>query len=357
MVLRIPDRWSVPILLSLQQPQTNVPELPFAALNFSQTGAGLKIQLDLLLGKDLLAGGLQREILRALILELSYRAYSSLSAGEPYSAPPDWLVDGILNFNSERDAVGYLTLHSLPLKNLLNVRPALLDSQSRTIYRAGAAVLVQALVEREPAALAHYIADLPKAGGDAVTFFQTHFSWLKGEEAEPWWRSTVARVAAAQSFSLLGFAATSEQFDELRKTTVAHLEKDSLTLEQAVHSYRAKIDRAAAADLGKRFLILSARAHPLLRPVVAQYQIAAESLARKRRGGLAKRLAESNELRRQLSARMQAVDDFMNWFEATQAKAPSGDFSGYARAAEQSEGIVRRRDAISVYLDAMEMQF
>ena len=55
---------------------------------------------------------------------------------------------------------------------------------------------------------------------------------------------------------------------------------------------------------------------------------------------------------------MTAMDDYMNWFEATQLRTSSGDFTHYLKAAEASEETERhRRDALSVYLDAVEAQF
>src|SRR4051794_37630396 len=42
-VLQQRDEWKMPIILNLQFPQANLPELPAAVLRFSQTGAGLKI--------------------------------------------------------------------------------------------------------------------------------------------------------------------------------------------------------------------------------------------------------------------------------------------------------------------------
>src|SRR2546425_12657447 len=39
-LLQLRDQWSVPVLLNLQRPQANAPEVPSALLNFSQTGAG-----------------------------------------------------------------------------------------------------------------------------------------------------------------------------------------------------------------------------------------------------------------------------------------------------------------------------
>jgi hypothetical protein len=50
------------------------------------------------------------------------------------------------------------------------------------------------------------------------------------------------------------------------------------------------------------------------------------------------------------------IDDYMNWFEATQAKTGSGVFADYLRTAAERDKTSRRRDAISVYLDALEEQ-
>src|SRR2546423_10738251 len=46
------DEWKVPIILHLEFPQANMPEIPPASLRFSQTGSALKIQLDLTIGTD-----------------------------------------------------------------------------------------------------------------------------------------------------------------------------------------------------------------------------------------------------------------------------------------------------------------
>jgi hypothetical protein len=55
---------------------------------------------------------------------------------------------------------------------------------------------------------------------------------------------------------------------------------------------------------------------------------------------------------------MTRIEDYMNWYEATQLKTSSGMFGDYLRAAgESAEPERRRRDALSVYLDAIEAQF
>jgi hypothetical protein len=365
-LLQSRDQWSVPILLNLQRPQANVPEVPPVLLNFSQTGAGLKIQLDLLLDRDFQPAVLQREVLRALLLELSYRALPSLPAGTPYVAPPDWLVDGILTLDNESPEVfeGLDSVASSPpvLENFLAQNPRLLDSQSRALYRACASALLRILLEHENgrAQLNRYIADLPRASVDAPSDLRAHFPWLgkDSNSTEKNWRENVVRVANERRFALITFAATSEQLDECLRTKVAQDrgKENLLNLEETVRSSRPKIDTKAATELGQRLTLLAARAHPLLRPVVVDYQLAAELLARKKRHGLARRLAASAALREKIAARMSDVDDFMNWYEATQAKTASGAFRDYLHAADSSEQVPRRRDALSVYLDALETQ-
>src|SRR5437868_8455089 len=365
-LLQVRDQWSVPILLNLQRPQANVPEIPPVLLDFSQTGAGLKIQLDLLVTPDSQPGVLQREILRAVLLEMSYRSLPSLPAGTPYIAPPDWLLDGILALDNESPEIfdGLDTAATNPptLKDFLTQHPTLLDTQSRALYCACASGLLRMLLEHDSgrAQLARYIADLPRSSTDVVADFQSHFSWLGSDSAamEKTWRQNIARVASERRFALLTFTATSEQLDECLLTNVAQdrNKKNSLTLDETVRTSRPNIDTVSAKKLGERLMLLTTRAHPLLRPIVVDYQLAAESVARKKRNGLAKRLANSKALREKIAARMNEVDDFMNWFQATQAKTASGAFRDYLHASANNDAIPRRRDALSVYLDALETQ-
>jgi hypothetical protein len=95
-VLQKRDDWKTPIVIHLQFPQANVPETPLAELHFSQTGAGLKLQLDLVIGADVNAPSIQRELLRALLLELIYRNHPDVASGTFYAQAPDWLLEGVL---------------------------------------------------------------------------------------------------------------------------------------------------------------------------------------------------------------------------------------------------------------------
>ncbi len=365
-LLQIPDHWSVPILLNLGQPQANVPEMPAAALNFSQTGAGLKIQLDLLIDRGWDPAILRREVLRALLLEMSYRTLPSLPAGQVYNPPPDWLVDGILNFNNTsadfNEALESAGAGPPTLKNLLALHPALLDSQSRALYRAGATAFLRMLLASAEgrARLVRYIADWPRASPDPMAELRAHFPALgkDDETMERNWSASMTRTTGAQGFALLSFAETSGQLDNCLQQIIAQdaAGKESLPLERAVAATRAKIDKAATRALAQRLMLLAAQAHPLLRSIVANYQSAAEALVRGRTRGVVKRLTATRVLRERVGSRMREVDDYMNWFEATQSQKSSGTFRDYVRAAETQDATTRRRDPLSVYLDAMEAQ-
>lgn len=365
-LLQIPDRWSVPILVKLDQPRANVPEVPTAKLNFSQTGAGLKIQLDFLFAPDTDPLSLERDILRAILLEISYRRLPSLPAGLPYVSPPDWLVEGILTVGnhsaSRSDALAALAMRPVRLNEFLVQHPALLDSQSRNLYSAAAWALVNIITQREDgrAQLIRYISDLPNASADPIADFQAHFPWFgkNPEEMERNWSGLVQRMAGEGRFVLETFSGTVRQLDEMRQIKIATeaATKTPLTLEQTVAARRPKIDVTATTELAHRFLLLAARAHPLLHSIITDYQLGAQAVARKKTRGWSKRLIQASALCDQISARMRQVEDFMNWFEATQATSASGDFEEYVRAAQNDSGAIRRRDALSIYLDAMELQ-
>src|SRR5205807_7024269 len=150
-LLQTGDNWLVPILLNIEQPQANLPEIPRAALNFSQTGSGLKIQLDLLITPEVDPAIVERELVRSILLEIAYRGLPLLPAGVSYAPPPDWLINGILTLRDESPAalaaLESLGAHPMPLRDFLAQRPELLDSQSVSLYRACARSLVNILTQ------------------------------------------------------------------------------------------------------------------------------------------------------------------------------------------------------------------
>ena len=366
-LLRRPDRWKTPVIINLQLPQANLPKIPAAGLRFSQTGFGLKLQLDLTIPQDLDGSLVERALLRAILLEMIYRNQPDIAAGTRYVQPPDWLLDGALALTPGRDRgplVEALLLPDkiIPLEELLRPgRISELDSPARLLYRAYSFALVQLLVDATggPEQLVRYIDNLSRSSTDPLADLRAQFPTLDGS-AEKTWRSSVARLRATQSYQLLTFAETERRLGELLCVRISDPGHPTRMVQLDDLSQRKilPVEIAAIAALSQELLLLAARANPILRPIVQEYQQIASLLVKGKRKGLTARLVQLQASRAKLTTRMTEIDDYMNWFEATQSKTKSGAFADYLKAVQgQNEAPPRRRDALSVYLDAMEEQF
>ncbi|MGZ5513432.1 MAG: hypothetical protein ACXWG7_08580 [Chthoniobacterales bacterium] len=366
------DAWKTPIVINAHYPEANLPETPPSQLDVSQTGAGLKLQLELVIGSDVNGPRVERELLRAIFLEMMYRALPQVPAGAAYIEPPDWLVDGALALVPERDPAEIAqTLNTavnsggvLPLEEFLRQQPSLMETPSRNVYRAYSAALVAMLIDlpNGRARLARFLADLPRSGNDSLGNLRAHFPDL-GENAEALqknWALNVARVCAAERYRLLGCEETERRLAELLRVEVPERAQNQLTvfgLEEFSTFLRDPAAPGALRSLKSQLLLLSGRAHPLYRPIIAEYLQIISSMERKKTKHLTERLAKIRGTREHVNRRMSAIGDYMNWFEATQARSTSGAFREYLNAAEGAREPERRRhDPISVYLDALEAQ-
>ena len=357
------DRWKTAIVINLQPQQANLPEIPPAELRLSQTGSGMKLQLDLMIAQNLNASLIERELLRTILLEMIYRKDSNIAPGVAFVEPPDWLLDGVLALTPGRDRAQLVEALSvsektMSLEEFLRQRPEQLDSAGRMLYRARSFALVQLLVDgvEGRTRLARYIDSLSNASNDPAADLKAQFPVLAGN-TEKTWQSALTRARGAQNYQLLTFIESERQLDELLRVKIPNTEK-SLDLSGLAGRKASAAEKVALTELARTLLLFIGQANPVLRPIAREYQQMAALLARGKRRGIPKRLVRLQSTREKLAARMSEVDDYMNWFEATQLPARSGVFADYLRAASQPQATgPRRRDPISVYLDALEDQF
>ena len=367
-LLRLRDEWKKAVIINLQPQQANLPEIPPTDLRVSQTGFGVKLQLDLIVGQNLDGSLIERQLLRAILLEMIYRDEGDLVPGTTLVEPPDWLVEGALALTPgrERDALAKAlstTDKGKSLAEFLGQRFDLLDSAGRMLYRAYSVALVQLFLDQSGgrARLARYIGHLSHASNDPVADLKACFPQLR-EDLEKKWRSTVARLSGHQTYQLLTFAESERRLDELLQIKVSDGSHNRGRPKPANFSELAgrKLspeEKSAVNEMSQALLFVVGTAHPVLRPVTREYQQIAALLTRGKRRGIAKRLAHLEVTRKELAARMGEIDDYLNWFEATQVESQSGAFDDYLKAANQSEvSAPRRRDPLSVYLDALEDQ-
>jgi hypothetical protein len=364
-LLRQRDNWKAAILLNLQPLQANLPELPPADLRFTQTDLGLRLQLDLTISNDVDGTLIERELLRAILLEMIYRKESHIRAGTRFVEPPHWLLDGVLALGPGRDRGDLIQALAaadkpLPLEKFLRQRPELLDSTGRVLYRAYSFALMQMLSDgREgPARLAKYIVDLSDASDEPLGNLKAHFPFLVGD-AEGSWQLTLHRLRNFQTYQLLTFAESERRLDELLSVKISQANKPSkvAALDEFAQHKISPGEKMALSQLNRDFLVLVAQANPVLRPIAREYQQSVALLARGKRRGIAKRLSHLDATRKRLAARMSDIDDYMNWFEATQMKNGSGNFTDYLKAVDESQlSASKRHDPLSAYVDALEDQ-
>jgi hypothetical protein len=363
------DAWATAIIINVRYPQANLPELPRFNLDLAQTGFGLKLQLDLLIDRAVSWPAVRREVLRAIIVEIAYRREQHVPSGAMYASPPEWLLDGIPSEQSDltRERVGALLALSKtsanvwPLHKFLSQPVEGLDGAAHTLYRAHSFALVDLLSRgpEGPRGLMQFILNLPRGSTDPLDDLQKHFPEIFGTgSAESTWQKQIARLSRDQPYQLLSSAETERRLDETLRLTISDGgEPTRYDLGQFPVFKRQKTAPRALRELATRLAALGVRTHPVYAPIIAEYAQIVSSIQSGRTLMVEKHLEQLASKRRAMSAQSRAIDDYLNWFEATSLVHPSGQFVDYMKAAERAAQPERtRRDPISVYLDALEFQ-
>ncbi|HEY2802111.1 MAG TPA: hypothetical protein VGI85_16090 [Chthoniobacterales bacterium] len=367
-LLRLPDHWKTPLLINLEYPQTNLPEVPASHFDFSQTGYGLKLQLNLLVIPDLNGPEVQRELLRAILIEMIYRSRPSVAVGTRYAAPPDWLIDGVFQSmpgrNPDEAAQLLQTVVAsdriTPLNEIVRQRRDLLEAPLRAIHDAYSMALLRLLVEGPNGRhkLAQYIADLPDAPNDPLADLQAHFPSTLGHSPAKWWSLSVARLSVIDRYEILSAAGTAQRLDRLLRFSIPR--RDGTTREYSLAEFAAYLklpaSRPVLRDLSEQMLLLATRSHPSYHAIVQEYYQLMGKLARGGTHRVARQLARLASKRTVVEKQERSIEDYMNWYEGTQLEIMSGAFSDVLKSSGDAEELPRRRDSISVYLDSVEEQ-
>jgi hypothetical protein len=364
------DNWTTAIVINAQYPRANLPELSRLRVDLAQTGFGLKLQLDLVIDSAMSRPEIRRGLLRALVLEMIYRAQPNIPAGTAYVSPPDWFLDGVPSQQSDltRDrvtailAVPMAAKNVLPLEEFLAQRPELLDAPARNIYRAYSFALVDLLSRAPdgPRRLAQLILDLPASSNDSMAELRRYFPGLfESDRAEATWQKQIARLASDQPYHLLGSAETERRLDEILRMRIADGRREkTYELTQFPIFLKQKPAKKRLESLAHELRVLATRAHPVYAAIIADYAEVSALLLRGKTLDVLRRLERLQNSRKAIASQMRRIDDYLNWFEATSLAGPSGEFADYLTAAKRAAQPERsKRDPISVYLDALETQF
>ena len=376
-----PDHWQLPIVVDLRTPEPGLLDVrPPVRLTVAQTGSGLKIELDLLLGEAGRGTRIRDEIVRTLLIEMAYRSHANLDSGQGATLPPAWLVEGfsayVDNLEDGVSASMYAALlpttDSVSISDFLAREPSAMDSTSRGVYRAYSYDLVSLLLqdlEGGRAGMLAFIHDLPTLTPEearSAGVLAQHFPQLAGspDGLEKWWALGLARLSTADQFHPYTTQETEQHllpllsFQNLPDPKRPGVTK-TYTLDDYAEFTGHKQNRQLLEGTRRGLVELSGRANPLSRPIVLGYQEVVETLEQEHTKGVGPRLQTLAAERKRVLKQREQIADYLNWYEATQVPEQSGAFETYFRAARQLENPqpVHRPDAVSAYLDELETEY
>jgi len=332
---------------------------------FEGDGGTLKVQTSIYDSSVLRGQALDWEIYRALGLEWIYRSHP-LKAGKPFRSPPAWLLEALteeerMRQNDTPDGVYAALLSSEKppkLEDFLRAKPEMMEATSLTLYRTQALAFLKALqgLPEGGPGLGVFLSSLVQEDNEMKSLLAA-FPSLENDPSRlgKLWTLAIARESAGKGAEPLSVGETSRALKALLDISVP---LDPKKPELGTVTGAAALAPIAKSEAGP-FLMrqkssdlyaLEFRAHPLLKPVIAEYRNITTQLARKPRKKVGRQIEENGKIFDLLMQRSGQVDDYMNWFEATRLDSLSENFLEVSNPA----GPEKRTDPISRYLDAIE---
>lgn len=366
------DNWRHPVVIQLHDPREVSPAGPSVRGGVAAVGEGrFRFKVDVRLDAGSEPELFRREVLRALLgtFVIGRRQADEVKDGE---LVPPWLLHGVEQALAYRRDPGSTAVASVvfnrgktfPVERLLQAEPAGLPAGVRVAYEASACGLVLTLLDQEngPRRLLRLIGELAGYDGDAAPLIRHHFQSMAVSKhgLDKWWALQVATMARPEAWDFYDGEESRRRLVqamqvEVDATAGPPAEAMPLAEAAAVVEYEewARLLRTVAA----RMRSLQLRVHPLFRGVAAGYEAAMQQELSRRRGGesrLVQDLDELDALRDRLAERLDAVDDYLNWWEVTRGEGDPDRLRRYLEAARPEEAKPRQDDPIGAYLDKVE---
>ncbi|MCK9588697.1 MAG: hypothetical protein M0Q93_04935 [Terrimicrobiaceae bacterium] len=332
---------------------------------FEGDGGAMKVQTDIYDASVLRGQTLEREIYRALGLDWIYRNLPP-KAGKAFHSPPPWLLEGLveekrIKANGSPEGI-YATLlksdHPPRIEDFLKAKPGLMDATSLTLYRTQALALLKTLQQlpEGPKGLGTFLDSLAENDASLKTLLAAYPS-LENVPSRlgKLWTLSIARNSASKNVDPCSVGETMRALKELLDVSSP---KDPKKPELGKATGAAAFPPLAKSEGGPylmrqksaEFMALEFRAHPLLRPVIEEYRKITTQLASKPKKNVDRQIEENGKILDLLLQRTGQVDDYLNWFEATQLDTLSENFLEVTSPPEAP----KRTDPLSLHLDAIE---
>jgi hypothetical protein len=354
--------WKTPILIILNPGDgVRMRQSPVLVQVFDGEEAGAKIQIDVAPGALDDAAAIDRGILRALLLEMSLRE-QEFKDGR-FIEHPVWLsaaMGAALGREAKRDASLYAALleaKTMPrLDRFLRQNGTNLRGRARELYAAQSLALYNSLLEL-PGGRGKILANLTLASPARDPLQRFAQTWPELADDPPklarQWALAVARLSTPQKLEFFGSEETGKKLRQILRGLDSSAGGEA-SPEVLLALSRKEDGRFRLAQAAQEVQRLAFRSHPLYAPLVEEYRLMLDNLARNRRRGFETRFYEAEDLRTALDDRTGEITDFMNWYQANDPQAPL--LPEAVTLTVPPERTARRNDAISRYLDSVEQR-
>jgi hypothetical protein len=360
----------IPIVVMIQKGGAKTP----VSVRLLQTPEGPTIHVDARIGDNPADIHLQKHIIRAVMLDFLYRDRSAINAGEAYVEAPWWFVCGVIENYRRKDRgidAGFyrrlVTTNKLPpIEQFLDGRGLDLGTTAAAFDSACALAFVDMLVGQPDGKnrLAALMRSWPDVHDDRVAALIRMFPGLgdSAESIQKWWTLSLARFSASDRYLGLSAEDTDRELTKLLEFPII-VDKKGKTERFAVSQFPQFVKLPGTKDALNRqraaIVALSTRANAIFRPVLTGYDEIFALLAKGKTKRVAERIHDVEVYRTTVLHRMSDIEDYLNWYEATQMGGSAKPFESYLSTAKQMESNTDKSSnsqAISDYLDLLEEQ-
>lgn len=371
------DAWKIPVSITLHGKSGDPLPARSLATKILVSELGYGIHLDVHLSRGIDQERFKSAITSALVFERTLRGKPAEVSDTPYFVPP-WLIDGLREATAWRlnqtDRKLYAALFKtgglFAIDDLFSIRDQRfedMDGASRTAFRVSSGALVMALLQQPQGkeGFRKFLDDVAGYQGEMPALLRTRFPELNLSETSlaKWWQLQMAQNGYQNlATDVLSVPQTESALAEsLRlnfRTPEGILQQKDLSAWPEV-AVLPEPDRISAVRLAQDSLVrLSYRCFPSYRPLIAEYQLVLNAIAKNSTEKVAAQLSSLDERRATMTAKALHAKDYMDWFEITRARETSGEFDDYIRLKERlANHPHRREDNLSKYLDRMDELF
>jgi len=371
------DDWKVPVTIHLYgKPGDPLPARTVILKLLVVEGVN-ELRLDAHLSHGIEQERFKRAITSALLYERALQNRPADDANRPLVVPP-WLSAGL------REATAWhLNQSDRRLYESLFKRGGLfkidelfamgesefedLDAAMRAAFRVSSGALVMALLEQPQGkqGFRTFLSGVAAYEGEMPGLLRQHFPELNLSETSlaKWWALQLANKGGLNLLTdILTIQQTETALAEALRLNFRTAEGIVQQQQLAVWPELATLkepERLAAVRLAQDALVrLSYRCFPSYRPLLTDYQIVLDAIAKNKTKDVPSRLAALEETRATMIARATRAHDYLDWFEITRARETSGAFDDYLRLKERLKANPhQRQDNLSEYLDRMDRIF